>query len=106
MFSRMQHSLKTADSRRVKLTSHVHDELNLWRYLVHSLGDRLTHIRERIPCPPTWTGMTDASLTGMGGICHSPKGEHFVLRTPVEKSTAKRLLREGNPTSDLTINDL
>ena len=30
MFSSLQHALKTADARRVKLTFHVHNALNLW----------------------------------------------------------------------------
>ena len=34
MFVRLNYYLKTVDSRRVKLTSHVYDELKLWRRFV------------------------------------------------------------------------
>ena len=30
LFSRLQHALKTVDSRKVKLTLHAHDQLKLW----------------------------------------------------------------------------
>ena len=62
MFRRLNHALKTADARKVGLTAHIHNELNLWWNFIDSLGDRPTHIREirMTPPPPTWTGMIDA----------------------------------------------
>ena len=50
--------------------------------------------------------MTYSSLTVMGGICCSPKGEKVFWRLPVGKSTAWRLLSNDNLTVDLTIKDL
>ena len=73
MPSRLQHALKTANSRRVKLTLHVNDGLNLWIHSVDSLGDKTTHLRDIRPRPPTWTGSTYDYLILMGGICSSPK---------------------------------
>ena len=37
MSRRLQDVPKAADTRWVKLTSHVHDELNIWRYFMDSL---------------------------------------------------------------------
>ena len=66
MFTRLRHALKTAKGRQINLTTLVHEELTVWRYLVASLETRPTHLQEIRPHPPTWIGDTDASLTGMG----------------------------------------
>ena len=77
MFSRLKRALKNADARMARLASHVHNELNLLRYFVYSIGDRRTHLRDVMLISPTCTCATYASLTVMGEICHSSKGEHF-----------------------------
>ena len=74
----LQHVLKFADTRRVKLTSHVPDELNLCCHFVDLSADRPMHLQEIQPSLPTFTGATDASLTGMIGICRSPSGNIFL----------------------------
>ena len=78
MFTRLQHALKKANGQRINLTPPVKEELTVWRHLVASLATRPTHLREIRPHPPTWIGATDASLTGMGGVCHSPNGDWHV----------------------------
>ena len=45
MFSRIQHALQLATSRRVCITAAVHDELNLWIHLVASLAECPTQLQ-------------------------------------------------------------
>ena len=69
MFTRVQHSLKRAAGSHLKLITDVHGELQVWCKLVRSLAIRPTHLRDLDPFPPTWMGNTDASGSGMGGLC-------------------------------------
>ena len=69
MFTRFQHSLKRVTGRHVQLTSYMHDELEAWRELVRSLASHPTHLRKLQPFSPTWIGTTNASGSGMVGVC-------------------------------------
>ena len=60
MFTRLQHTLRTAKGRQINLYTPVHAELTLWRHVVASLAPRPIHLREIRPHPPTWIGATDA----------------------------------------------
>ena len=106
MFTRLQHVLKKANGRRINLTTPVQEELKVWRHLVASLATRPTHLREIRPHPPTWIIATDASLTGMGGVCHSPNGDWHVWRLTFSTAIRANILTDKNPTGFLTINDL
>ena len=78
----------------------------VWRHLVASLATRPTHLREIQPHPPTSIGTTDASLTGMGGVCHSPNGDWHVWRLTFSTAIRANILTDKNPTGFLAINDL
>ena len=82
MFIRFQHALIVAKSRRVPLTSTMHDILHTWGRLLASLERRITHLREIPPFPPSWFGAADASGTGMGGVCQYNSGQLFVWHAP------------------------
>ena len=103
VFSRLKNALKAADTRRVKLNSHVHDELNIWRHFIELLVDPPMHLREH---PLAYTGGSDASLTGMGGIFHSPSRHHFLWRLPLDRTTDQRLLSDKNPDGYTEIIDI
>ena len=106
MFTCLQHTLKTAKGHRIKLSMSVHEELTVWRHLVASLAARPMHLREIRPHPPTWIGATDASLTGMGRVCHSPSGEWHVWWEKFSTAIQANILTNENPQGFLTINDL
>ena len=106
MFTHLQHAFKISKGRRINLTTPVHEELTVWRHLVASLATRPTHLQEIRPHPPTWIGATDASLTGMGGVCYSPSGNWHVWRLTFSTSIRVHILTDENPNGFLTINDL
>ena len=106
MFSRLQHALKTADGRRVLLNAHMNNEINLWLHFTCYQYERTTHLREITPHPPTWTGVMDAPLKGIGGVCLSPSEKWFVWRPPIWETMSQHLLTEDKPSGDLTTNDL
>ena len=106
IFTRLQLALKRENGRRINLTTHLKEELTVWRHLVASLATRPTHIREIRPHPPTWIGATDASLTGMGGVFHSPNGDWHVWQLTFSTAIHANFLTDKNPTGFLTINDL
>ena len=106
MFTCLQHALKTAKGRRTNLSTPVHKELIVWRYLVASLVTRPTHLREIRPHPHTWINATDASLPGMGGVYHSPSGDWHVWRLIFSTAIQSNILTDENPQGFLTINDL
>ena len=97
MFTRIQHAFKTAKGLRINLTTPVHEELTVWRHLVASLATRPTHICEIRPHPPTWIGVTDASLTGMGGVCYSPNGDWHVWWLTFSTAIRAHILTDENP---------
>ena len=69
ILSRIQNVLNTVDNRCIILTPQVHDEKNMWRGFITSFAIRKTHLREIKPHPPTWKGMTDTFIKGIGGLC-------------------------------------
>ena len=75
MFTRVQHALKRVTGRHVQLTADMHDELEAWRELVRSLASRPTYLHKLQPFPPIWIGTTNASGSGMGGVCRDPEGQ-------------------------------
>ena len=91
---------------RINLTHPVKEELTVWRHLVTSLATRPTHLWEIRPHPPTWISATDASLTGMGGVCHSPNGDWHVWRLTFSTDIRANILIDKKPAGLLTINDL
>ena len=106
MFTRLQHALKRTNGRRINLTTPVQEELSVWHHLVASLATRPTHLCEIWPHPPTWIGATDASLTGIGGVCHSLNRDWHVCRLTFSTAIRANILTDKNPTGFLTINDL
>ena len=98
--------MKAADSRRVKLTAHVHYEINSWHHLIYLMAEQPTHLRQIRLCPQMWTGATNSYLTVMGVFCHIPSGQKFVCRIPVGSNNNHWLIRNDNSDSDLTISDL
>ena len=69
MFTRLQHALKRVTGRHVQLTAYMQNELEAWRELVRSLAIRLTHLRKLQHFSPTWIETTNASGSGMVGVC-------------------------------------
>ena len=69
MFIRLKHKMKAADSRQVKLTTHMKYELHIWHHFFDLLAELITHMREIRLCPLMWTEGKDASLTGIEGTC-------------------------------------
>ena len=106
MLTRLQHALKTTKGHWINLTTPVHKELTVWCHLVTSLATRPTHLQEIRPHPPTWIGATDASLTGMGGVCYSPSGDWHVWWLTFSTVIRAHILTDENPNGYLTINDL
>ena len=106
MFTRLQHPLRTAKVCRMNLSTPVHVELTLWRHMVASLAAIPTHLREiRLPTP-TWIGATDASLTGMCGVCYSPSREWHIWRLTFSTAIQANILTDENPQGFFTINNL
>ena len=58
------------------------------------------------PFPLTWEGATDASKSCMGGVCQDSKCQWFVWQSPFSKATQALLVKDTNPTGDVTINNL
>ena len=56
--------------------------------------------------PPTWIGATDASLTGMGGVCYSPTGKWHVWRLTFSTAIRDKMITNENPQGFLTTNNL
>ena len=106
MFTRVQHALKIAAGRHVQLTEDVNNELETWRELVRSLASRPTHLRKLEPFAPTWIGTTDASGSGMGGVCRYPEGPYFGWCSSFSLTTQACLVSSSNPMGYVTINDL
>ena len=106
MFTLVKHALKRTAGRHVQLTTEVHDELEAWRELVHSLDSRTTYLRKLEPFPPTWIGTTNASGSVMVGVCRDPEGQYFVWNSHIFFTTQARLVYSSNSTGDVTINDL
>ena len=106
MFTRLQHELKMAKGRHIKLTTPVRDKLELWRYLFMSLTSRPTHLRDIRPNPPTWIGATNASFEAMWGVWRSPYGAWHVWRLPFSATIFSLLITEDNPKWELTINNI
>ena len=79
----MSYAASRLTGRHVQLTADVHDELETWRELVCSLFSRPTHLRKLQPFSPTWIGTTNASGSGMGGVCRYPEGQYFVWQYPL-----------------------
>ena len=106
MFMRLQHALQKAWGRQVLLSTAVQDELSAWRQLVQELAARLTHLQNMDPFHLTWEGSTDASVSGMSGVCQDPEGQWFIWRHPFYVATQARLVTDTNHTGDVTTNDL
>ena len=106
MFTQVQHALKRAAGRHVKITTDVHDKLEAWRELVCSLANRSTHLRKLEPFALSWIITTDASGSRMGGVFQYPEEQYFVWRYPFYQSTQARLVSSSNPKGDVKINDL
>ena len=53
MLSILQHALKTADGRRIIITSQVHNKLNMWHYLIASLSSNSANTFEGDPTTPS-----------------------------------------------------
>ena len=106
MFTEVQHALKRAVGRHVKITTDVHDKLEAWRELVCSLANRSTHLRKLEPFALSWIITTDASGSRMGGVFQYPEEQYFVWRYPFYQATQARLVSSSNPKGDVKINDL
>ena len=106
MFTRVQHDLKRVTGRHFQITADVHNELEAWHELVLSLASQPTHLRKLQTSPPTWIGTTNASGSGMGGLCQEPDGHYFVWKPPFSMDTHSLMVSYSNPTGYATINNL
>ena len=106
MFTWVKHALKRATGRHVQLTEDVHNELEDWSKLVLSLASHPTHLSKLQPPPPTWIGTTDASGSGMGGVCQDPEGQYFVWKSPFSLETQASLVSSSKTTGYVTTNNL
>ena len=100
MFTRLKHALRQVCGRWVHLSPAVQDNLSVWSQCVQELVDRPTCLHDIYPFSPTWEGATDASETGMGGVCQDPGGQSFVWCYPFSMDTQAIIV------TDMTINDL
>ena len=68
LFSVLQATLSRGDKHRVRLSRHVFDVISDFRFLVSSLAERPTRLRELVPVSPSDTGACDTCRVGMGGV--------------------------------------
>ena len=68
LFSMQQATLTKGDKHRIRLTCQVFDVISDFRFLVDSLAQRPTRLRELVPVAPSDTGACDACRLGMGGV--------------------------------------
>ena len=106
MFTRVQHALKRVTGRNVQLTADVHDDLEAWSKLVHSLARCPTHLRKLQPFSPACIRTTNASGSRMGGVCQDPEGQYFVCQSSFSLAIQARLVFPSKLNGYMTINDL
>ena len=68
MFSWIQHALQVGTGRQVRINAAVHDKLNLWQHIIASLVKLPTQLQYIHPDKPTWIGVTEESLEGVGRV--------------------------------------
>jgi hypothetical protein len=129
LFSLLQDTLRNATpTSRVALTRRIHDILDDFRELHHSLSFRPTRIQELVALPPTVHGCHDAASPGAGGIVlptasAAPRATKvkisptartrqqrnaapIVWRFPFPKSVQRALVTFDNPKGTITNTDL
>ena len=98
LFSQLQHALKTAKGKRVRLTRQARDHLHDLHALACDVAARPTHLRELFPTlPGHYLGATDAAKPGMGGIVYGPTGEPHLWRTELPPDVKEAMLTDDNP---------
>jgi hypothetical protein len=109
MFSLLQDALKRTDGRhKVKLSRNLHDTLTDFRWLVHDLEGRPTHLHEWFPDAQQHIGACDASKAGMGGVWF-PFGSEaipIVWRYEFPSDVQGQVVSDDNPTGSITNSDL
>jgi hypothetical protein len=109
LFTHMQAALVKAGNNRVRLTRHVHAELNDWAWILQSLGERPTSIAEVAKKPTSYGGDVDAAKPGMGGVAFNfrrPSERPILWRAPFPADIQARVVSFDNPTGDITNSDL
>lgn len=117
LFSRLQHGLTTATSKRLNLNKGIHDDLQDFRYLLHTIRDRPTRIAEVVPLSPSVFGPHDASGQGAGGVVfpdgtlasrhnHGSPFTPIVWRWKFPPSITSQLVTATNPHGKISISDL
>jgi hypothetical protein len=93
LFSVLQATLGRGDQRRVCLTRHVFDAISDFRFLVDSLAQRPTRLRELVPVSPSDTGACNACRLGMGecGLTHSIRWPRPLCGAPSSRLISSRL---------------
>jgi hypothetical protein len=96
LFSLLQDTLRNATpTSRVALTRRIHDILDDFRELHHSLSFRPTRIQELVALPPTVHGCHDAASPGAGGIV-LPTASAAPRATKVKISPTARTRQQRN----------
>jgi len=75
MFSFLQAALPRQGGSRVRLTKHVHDQLDDLRWMAQQLTERPTRLAEIIPMEAQYVGTCDAAGAGMGGVWLPDSGD-------------------------------
>ena len=80
--------------------------MNLWWYLIFSLAERPTHLRDIRPNNTTWIGETYSHLKGMGDVCLITTREWHIYIVDSDTANICCLLTNNNPRGKLTMNGL
>ena len=109
LFSVLQATLSKGDRHRIRLTRHVFDVIADFTFLVESLAQRPTRLRELVPVAPSDTGACDACRVGMGGVWFDtlePSAPPIVWRSRFSAHIQSSLITAECPRGTLSISDL
>ena len=107
LFSPINRAMKTTKPH-IKMTDHLKATLRDWRTLVQQLGTHPTPVQLLVSEFPNYIQYTDACKLGAGGVITPGLDpiQCWVWQFPWPQDIQDRLVSEGDPTGDLTINDI
>jgi hypothetical protein len=109
LFSVLQATLSRGDKHRVRLTRCVFDAISDFRFLIDSLAERPTRLRDLVPVSPSDTGACDACRNGMGGVWFDaldPSAPPIVWRSKFPALIQTALITAECPRGTLSISSL
>jgi hypothetical protein len=105
-FSLLQEALVQQVDCRVRLTPGVHEQLEIFRDLLHGHTKRPTTLEELVPGIDLHIGACDAAKDGRGGVWFTDEGNAIVWREPYPEIVRREVVSESNPNGKLTNSDL